>query len=236
MVMLMLAPNISKALGYGYGYSSLRYRVRWSPYAFRHGRSGLISGYFGYSPYAFSHKNPSGLVYDYDYDDVRYSPYAFSYKNPSGLVTDYDYSSNVTYVRNWEFSRVLVQPAQSFEDMKKAYQEKMRLRKAEIKHCIESRKAVNLARENDGWLIIFNYLKSENIDFKIRNRLSIQNKTLCCEFLLRDGHLIKYRNPEAIEQAKTNPRYNEFYEKYQQDWTEFCKEYTGRIYEIKFAS
>lgn len=226
IVMLMVVPNTTKARSY----CPVRYRVRWSPYV-----HGLISGDVYYSPYAFRHGH-SGLVCG----DVRYSPYAFSCEHPSGLINDYGCCcrpSNMIYVTNWELSRVSTQPTQSFEEMKKDYQEKVGARKARIESLKDSRKEINTAREKDGCWIIFNYLKSKNITFKIRNRLSAQNKTLCCEFLLGDGSLlIKYRNPEAIKQAKKNPRYNGFYQKYKEDWTEFCKGYTGKIYEMDFAS
>jgi len=215
IVMLMLVPGVTKARSY----YSVRYRTRWSPYV-----HGLVSGDIYYSPYAFRH-GYSGLVSG----NVRYSPYAFSYKHPSGLVADFGCCYSC-------YSASYTQPTQSFEEMKKAHQKKMRVRKARIKALRNFRKGMIAMRENDGWRIICDYLKSKNIDFKIRNRLCIQGKTLCCEFLLRDGHLVKYRNPEAIEQAKANPRYNGFYERYEQDWTEFCKEYTGRIYEIKFVN
>lgn len=215
--MLVLVCSITKACGYGY--SSIRYRTRWSPYV-----HGLVSGDIYYSPYAFRHGH-SGLVRG----DVRYSPYAFSYKHPSGLVVDYGYSSSVIYVTN----RVSTQPVQSFEEQKKDSQEKMIVQQMRIEKQRQHRIAIG---EDDGWWIILNFLKSKNVNFKIRNRLSIQNKTLCCEFLLGDGCLIKYRNPKAIEQAKTNPRYNRFYERYERDWTEFCKEHKSEICEIKSAS
>ena len=80
IVMLTIVPGLTKA--HFYNSTSVRYRTRWSPYAFSHKSSGLISGHYGYSPYAFNHKS-NGLIRR----DVRYSPYAFTHKT-SGLIRD----------------------------------------------------------------------------------------------------------------------------------------------------
>jgi hypothetical protein len=83
MAVLMLLSGITSAHSY---HSAFRWRIRYSPYAFSHKNpSGLVCGVLRYSPYAFSEKNPTGLAPYY----LRYSPYAFSCSNPSGLVPDY---------------------------------------------------------------------------------------------------------------------------------------------------
>ena len=110
IVMLTIVPGLTKARFYDY--SSVRYRTRWSPYAFSNKSSGLISGHYSYSPYAFTHKS-NGLIHrDVRYspyafshkssglirDNVGYSPYAFNYKH-SGLIADTDYRSRYRYCR-----------------------------------------------------------------------------------------------------------------------------------------
>ena len=80
IVMLMIVPSLTKARFYNS--TSVRYRTRWSPYAFTNKTSGLISGNYEYSPYALTRKS-NGLIRR----DVRYSPYAFTHKT-SGLIRD----------------------------------------------------------------------------------------------------------------------------------------------------
>lgn len=83
IMLLMLSPRITNATRYRY---FDRFRTRYSPYAFSSKNpSGLIRGELEYSSYALSHKNPSGLVPYYFY----YSPYAFKHGNPSGLIPYY---------------------------------------------------------------------------------------------------------------------------------------------------
>ena len=73
IVILASVPCLTKARSY----FPVRYRTRWSPYAF-----GLVSGDIKYSPYAFR-VGHNGLVPG----NVRYSPYAF------GLISDDVYYS-----------------------------------------------------------------------------------------------------------------------------------------------
>jgi len=83
VTVLMLSPNITNAITYR---TPSYLRTRYSPYAFSSKNpSGLIRGELEYSPYAFGHENPSGLVPYY----FRYSPYAFKHGNPSGLIPYY---------------------------------------------------------------------------------------------------------------------------------------------------
>jgi hypothetical protein len=83
VTVLMLSPSITNAITYRI---PRYFRIRYSPYAFSSKNpSGLISSELKYSSYALSRKNPSGLIPRY----LRYSPYALSSKNPSGLVPFY---------------------------------------------------------------------------------------------------------------------------------------------------
>jgi len=83
VIVLMLSPSITNAITYRI---PSYFHIRYSPYAFSSKNpSGLISSELKYSSYALSHKNPSGLVPRY----LHYSPYALSSKNPTGLVPFY---------------------------------------------------------------------------------------------------------------------------------------------------
>ena len=82
VTLLLLVPSITQAY---YNSFSLRYRVRFSPYAFNYHNSGLVPGGIKYSSHAFD-PGSSGLVFE----GVRYIPYAFNNKS-TGLVLDYYY-------------------------------------------------------------------------------------------------------------------------------------------------
>jgi len=265
IVILTIAPGVTKAYIYDYGYGSYRYRTRWSPYAFSHKRSGLVSGNLRYSPYAFSHKNPSGLV-DWDF---RYSPYAFSHKNPSGLIhenagyspyafsykhpglvadTGYRASYRTCYapimvvhsVQNWPYA-VSRKHSESPDQMKNSYEEKLIARRERIKQLRDSRKQINMAKENDGKEIIYRYLKSRNIDdFETKGLLKINNKTVNVNFLLRDKNImITYWDLDEVQSLLQQPGYKRnYYERHEQQWKNLCTKYIqtgGKVYLITSA-
>ena len=250
IVILTIAPGVTKAYIYDYGYGSVRYRTRWSPYAFSHKRSGLVSGDLHYSPYAFSHKNSSGLVDR----DLRYSPYAFSHKNPSGLihedsgyspyalsykhsglVADIGYRASyrtcyapvtvVHSVHNWP-GTVSRKHSESSEEMKNSYEEKLIARRERIKQARDSRKQINnMAKEHDGKEIIHRYLKSKNInDFETNGILKINNKTVNVNFLLRDKNIIiTYWDLDEVQSLLQQPGYKRnYYERHEQQWKNLC--------------
>jgi len=76
IALLALTPTITQARWH----HSLRYSVRYSPYARDYHHTGLIPGGLAYSPYVFG-RGGSPLVYE----GTRYTPYALTYDNP-GLV------------------------------------------------------------------------------------------------------------------------------------------------------
>ena len=265
IVILTIAPGVTKAYIYDYGYGSFRYRTRWSPYAFSHKRSGLVSGYLRYSPYAFSHKNPSGLV-DRDF---RYSPYAFSHKNPSGLIHEnagyspyafsYKHSGLVAdtgyracyrtccapvmvvhSVHNWPCA-VSRKHSESSDETKNSYEEKLIARRERIKQLRDSRKQINMAKENDGKEIIYRYLKSRNIDdFETKGLLKINNKTVNVNFLLRDKNIIiTYWDLDEVQSLLQQPGYKRnYYERHEQQWKNLCTKYIqtgGKVYLITSA-
>jgi hypothetical protein len=248
--MLMVASGVAKANIYGY--SSLRNRVRWSPYAFSHKQSGLVSGYLRYSPYAFNHKNPSGLIDEY----ARYTPYAFSHKN-SGLVYDaYSRSCPSYYAPYYRIQRAPVvvvhsvrQPpcapnykySQSSNKTNNSYRQKLIARRQRIKKLRDSRKQINMAKEKDAKEIICRYLNSRNInDFEMTGILRIDGKTVNINFLLRDKNImITYWDLDEVQSLVQQSEYKRNYlEKHEQEWKNLCKKYTqtgGNVYPITSA-
>jgi hypothetical protein len=265
IVILTIAPGVTKAYIYDYGYGSFRYRTHWSPYAFSHKRSGLVSGDLRYSPYAFSHKNPSGLVdRDFHYspyafshknpsglihENAGYSPYAFSYKHP-GLVADAGYRACyrtccapvmvVHSVHNWPCT-VSCKHSESSDQTKNSYEEKLMARRERIKKARDSRKQINMAKKNDGKEIIYRYLKSRNInDFEITGILKINNKTVNVNFLLRDKNIIiTYWDLDEVQSLLQQTGYKRnYYERHEQQWKNLCTKYIqtgGKVYPITSA-
>lgn len=244
IVMLTLAASISKARSRYYGVP-FRFRTRYSPYAFSHKYpSGLIDGELQYSPYAFSREYPSGLIPYW----FRYSPYAFNHKHPSGLISDYwayyywpygyyPYAYRYRYLgpadcNPHSYSTSGYKHANSSNRARNSYEEKLRAR----------RYRTNMAREPGGKEIIYNYLKSKNInDFEVDRIFSVNNKTVSVNFVFRDKNLIiKYWNPEQIRSLLQQPGYKRnFYEKYEQNWRDFSQKYKqagGKIYQIEAAT
>ncbi|MFH1882903.1 MAG: hypothetical protein ABIL62_09360 [Planctomycetota bacterium] len=250
IVMLTVASGVAKAQSSGY--SSFRYRTRWSPYAFSHKRSGLISGYLRYSPYGFNHKNPSGLIDE----DFYYTPYAFSHKH-SGLVYDsYSRSYSSYYAPYYRIQRAPVvvvhsvhQPpcahsykySQPSNEANNSYQEKLIARRQRINQARDSRKQINMAKENDGKEIIYRYLKSRNIDdFEMTGILKITNKTVNVNFLLRDKNIIiTYWDLDEVQSLLQQPGYKRnYYERHEQQWKNLCTKYIqtgGKVYLITSA-
>ena len=244
-------------------YPSIRYRTRWSPYAFSHKSSGLISGYLRYNPYAFSHKNPSGLV---PYD-INYNPYAFSHKNPSGLIHDdigynpyaFNYKHtglvDINYYRGRhsicrspvvivhtteESSCTRNYSSKSSEESSNSYAQSPLSRVERLKIQRDA-KQVKTAKEDDGKDIIYRYLKSRNIDdFKMTGMLKIEGKVINVSFLLKDKNLmITYWNLDEVESLLQQPGYQRKYlERHEKEWQNLCKQYTqagGKIYPISSA-
>ena len=263
IVILTIAPSVAKAFFYDYHYSSVRYRAHWSPYAFNHKRSGLVSGYLRYSPYAFNHKS-SGLVDS----DVRYSPYAFSHKHSglineytgyspyafsykhSGLVDDTGYRAcyrtscaPVTVVHSVHYwpCAISYKHSESSDENNDSYEEKLMARRERIKKLRDSRKQINMAKENDGKEIIYRYLKSRNIDdFEMTGLLKINNKTVNVNFLLRDKNIIiTYWDLDEVQSLLQQPGYKRnYYEKHEQEWKNLCTKYIqtgGIVYPITSA-
>ena len=238
---LAIMPGVTNA----YYCGSLRYRTRYSPYAFSYGHpSGLIPGGLRYSPYA------SGLV---PYG-VRYSPYAFSHGH-SGLICDssvYGFSYAPYMVVGSTCRGPAVADCKvpqccrtvshgcfgSACDMRSIREAKLRARKDRLERLRETAEQIKAMRENDGKEIIYSYLKSKNLNFRMNKLLKIESKTLSVEFLLRDKNtIIKYWNPDDIEQQAGYRK--SICEKYQAKWRNLSQEFVangGKIYEISSAN
>ncbi len=259
MVMLSIVPGLTKA--HFYDSTSVRYRTRWSPYAFSHKRSGLISGDYGYSPYAFNHKN-SGFVHR----DVRWSPYAFSHKT-SGLIHDnigyspyafnYKHSGLVdnTYTGRYGYCRppVVIVHTVDAASCARSYSSRSSdktnncdkklptSRRERIQAQMDARKQIKTAKEKDGKDIICSFLNSRNIDdFKMTGILTIDGRVINVSFLLNDKNLmITYWDLDEVESLIQQPGYHRtYFEKHEKQWKNLCNQYTqagGKIYPITSA-
>ncbi len=260
IVMLTIVPGLTKA--HIYDSTSVRYRTRWSPYAFTHKTSGLISGHYIYSPYAFNHKNSgfvhrevrwspyafthktSGLIHD----NVGYSPYAFNYKH-SGLVADTDYRGRYHFCRAPVIIVHSIEPAscsRSYKsrppDEKSSNHKKWPIsRRERIQAQIDSKKQIKTAKQQDSKDIICRYLKSRNIDnFKMTGMLRIDGRVINVNFQLKDKNLmITYWDLDEVQSLLQQPGYHRtYFEKHEKQWKNLCNEYTqagGKIYPITSA-
>jgi len=242
IVLLMVLPGVTKSRTY----TQVRYRTRWSPYAF-----GLISGDVYYSPYAFRHGH-SGLVSG----NVRYSPYAFGIRR-SGLVVDpWHYATGRIYALHYRTCcptvavdcgayhphRACTQKRSGFSnETNNSYKERLIAQRQRIEQLRSSQKQINLAKAKDGKEIIYRYLKSRNInDFEIKGLLRVDNKTVSVNFLLRDKNImISYRDLDQAQVLIQQPGHKRnYYEKNEQQWRNFCEKYAqagGEIYLITSA-
>lgn len=260
IVFLTIVPGLTKARFYNS--SSVRYRTRWSPYAFTHKTSGLISGHYSYSPYAFTHKN-SGLIHrDVRYspyafthktnglirDNVSYSPYAFNYRH-SRLVADTDYRSRYRLCRPPVVIVHSIDPASCARSYSSrpsdktniTYQNLPTSRRERIKAQMDSKKQIKTAKQQDSKDLICRYLKSRNIDgFKMTGMLRINGRVVNVNFLLKDKNLmITYWDLDEVQSLLQQPGYHRtYFEKHEKEWKNLCNKYTqagGKIYPITSA-
>jgi hypothetical protein len=236
MVLLVLGPSVTKARYYGLA----RYRTRWSihtqslisgdvrysPYAFKYGHSGLVPGDVRYSPYAFSHKN-SGLV-----TDGWYGPYCYPY-TPVGLSCPAADAADCDTQRSCGDSAP--------DEAQVSYAQKVQARRERIRQLKQARGQANAIRQTDGKQIISNYLKGKNIDFRTNRLLCIDDKTISVDFLLKDRNIIiKYWNPVEILALDQKPEYKRnYYERYLESWKDFGGKHQrsgGKIFQIISAN
>lgn len=251
LTIIVFVHLLSAANAYYSSRTPLRYRTRYSPYAFSYKYpSGLISGELGYSPYAFGYGR-SGLIPYW----VQYSPYAFSYKYPSGLVSDYwsgpyyfgyalgyrqfgagDCDTGRSGCVSSDESADLL-----YYQMRQKYQENLKARDERLRTLRRDRQEATATREIDGGEIIRQYLASKNVDFQMNRILRIGDKMVSAEFLLKNKNLlIQYWNPAEVELVAQDSGYKKnIYEKYRQMCGDFGQQFRqqgGRIYQIESAN
>ncbi len=199
-----------------YAYSSAcDYVVRYSPYAFSYHNTGLIPGGLTYSPYAL------GLVPE----GTRYTPYAFSYNDP-GLVLDYYYYPIPVYPP----PQVIVVPP-PYPSMRDGGP----LPPPRPTMSLPYRRSAE-ERRDDPLQIIRLYLTDHGFKSVDINYLwSVENKTMCVSFTLRDLHLaIRYSDTAALAALAGTPRANAN-AKQQQAWETFVRSFEadgGSVYPI----
>jgi hypothetical protein len=172
----------------GHGGSRLVYSdVRYSPYAFGHGQSGLVSDTG--SSYVY------GLAPAY-YRAIHHAAPVQARSQLSGAPKTYGHSTRVKAQRT--------------------YRETVEDRKARRAALAKAREKRNAIRANDGKEIIAEYLKGRNIDFRVTRILSIEGRTVSVDFLLNDGKtILKYWNPGEIPStAQPQQRKRKFFDKY----------------------
>jgi hypothetical protein len=211
----------------------LRFRTRWSMF-----KQGLISGDIHYSPYAWAVADRSGLVPGY----VRYNPYAWTFHS-SGLVYDcggygVDVSPNYSpdynvfgayYNAGRAKSSYACSNTYSSNSGQMSYDDKVRARSMRIERRKQARNLQQSQRWEDNDLVISEFLKDRNIDFRTDNFLRIDGRTVSVNFVLEDSDVVvKYWDPEQIQLLLDKPEYKQLiFEKYLQTWSDFCKEYLG---------
>ena len=188
---------------------------------------GITNAYYGcygygvrYSPYAFSYHN-SGLIPA----GFEYTPYAFSYHN-SGLVYGYgiyDYGGGYVYsapeVHHRAAIRGTPRPASAFRG------------RAQATACPP--------RRPDGMAVIRQHLHAKGLTRLDINRiLRVGDDLISVDLLVKDRNLlIKYWNPQGIEQLSTKEPYRQkAYAKYREDWEQFAKQFQEKGGEIYYVN
>lgn len=227
-----------------YTHSLVSGNVKYSPYAFEHGRSGMVYKGLRYSPYA------RGLVHR----NVRYSPYAFGFKK-SGLVADPWISSCNYYCARPSRSACAVIYRNSSRSSCPSVKRKPRNYNRRTNNCRTTatvRKAVtgnpgcqrNRQIEEkplDGRDVIEAYLDLLRINYRTNRILSIEGNLISIDFILTGRNtIIKYWNPEAILALKRrNNSRIAYYENYLESYGNYCSEYLengGEIHQIITAN
>ncbi len=213
VAIVALAPAVSHAGCY----SSQRYRVHYSPYAFNYHSSGLVRGGLKYSPYAYD-LHTSGLVLD----GARYTPYAYNYHS-SGLVVDYTY---------WPTTACpVVQVVETCASPSRGTAVRPRSCRTVSRGRYVSREKLQETRAADGEHIVRQYLQSQGLDeVRIDRRLCIENQTAGAAFILHDKNLvIRYSNPEimaSLEEAGGGRA--RAAERYEENWESFARDVEAR--------
>ncbi len=189
---------------------------------------GITNAYYGYwcgygvrySPYAFSYHN-SGLVPC----GYEYTPYAFSYHS-SGLVYGYgicDYGGGYTYALPTAHHGGVVHTEH-------------------FAPPAGHRRAQDTARPPrppDGMATIRLHLHAKGVTSVDINRiLRVGDQLLSADFLVKDRNLlIKYWNPQGIEQLSTQEAFKQkAYATYKESWEKFAAQFQQKGGEIYYVN
>jgi len=187
---------------------------------------GITKAYYGcgygvrYSPYALSYHH-SGLVPC----GVEYTPYAFNYRN-SGLVPGYG-------VCNYGGGYGFAIPG-AFHGRATCA-----VRRAPSGARRSAQNSVRPPRPPDGMAIIRQHLHAKGLTFVDIDRiLRVEDQLLSVDFLVKDRNLlIKYWNPEGIEQLSTKePFRQKAYATYKENWEKFAEQFQQRGGEIYYVN
>jgi hypothetical protein len=195
--------------------SPIRTQTGWNPYAFTHKTSGLISGHYDRSFHAFSHKNPSGLAPR----DVRYSPYAFNTKH-NGLIQGHSHTPHNHFSPQNLPPYTIVSTCgwptcQQKKELTKPYE--ITKRKENIKEQDKERAKIREIKRNDVVNKVYDYLKTDNINFRKENSFSMGSRVISADFILPEqGKVIKFLNFDEINNLKGFRK--TLHENYMQRW------------------
>ena len=189
------------------------------------GKAYYYCGYgVRYSPYALSYYH-SGLVRS----DAEYTPYALNYYH-SGLVPGYGipcYGGGYGYAIRGAHRGLAVHRAPST------------VHHAPIVVHRGAQGTARPARPPDGMAIIRQHLHARGLTFVDIDRiLRVEDQLLSVDFLVKDRNLlIKYWNPEGIEQLSTKePFKQKAYAKYKENWEQFAGQFQQKGGEIYYVN
>ena len=173
-----------------------------------------------YSPYALSYHS-SGLVPC----GVEYTPYAVSYHN-SGLVYGYgicDYGGGYTYTFPKAHHGTVAHT--------------VRLAPPAGRHHAQN--TVRPPRPPDPMATIRQHLHAKGVtSVDIDRILRIEDQLLSVDFLLKDRNLlIKYWNPQGIEQLSTKEAFKQkAYANYKENWEKLAEQFQQKGGEIYYVN
>lgn len=203
--------------------------LRYSPYAYKYGHSGLVPYWVRYSPYAHGNKHPSGLVNDYacSMRSVYYCPDDIIYRGSCWISGNRGRAVNDSSGDNGSDTK----------RTQKSHMAKIKARREELRQLAQSREQQRMANRSHGKETIVSYLKSKNIDFRTNRQLLIEGKVLSVDFILGDGNtIITYWDPVEIQALDGQAEHRKLlYQNHVKSWKDFCAEYQragGKIFQI----
>ena len=211
VVFLAFLPGVTNAYYYGCGYG-----VRYSPYALSYYHSGLVPNDTAYTPYALSYYN-SGLVQDYGVYD-----YGGGY---GGFFSPGVFHRSVTHVVSRAPSAVHRAPSV------------MHRAPSPARRCDQN--TGRPPRPSDGMAVIRQHLHAKGVtSVNVDQILRVEDQLLSADFLVKDRNLlIKYWNPEGIEQLSTKePFKQKAYARYKENWEKLAEQFQQKGGEIYYVN